>query len=331
MVGKAWLWGAAVLAASVGTAAAAPQTVRVAIGGRALVTYLPFTLADTLGYFKDAGIAADINDFKGGSQAVEALVGGSVEMAVGAYEHTLVLQSKGIAIKAVALLNNSYGAVIALKPALAKTYKSPADLAGLKFGVTAPGSSSALALELLLAKANLPITKIAIVGIGGGQGALVAGKSGELDGVSQFDPVVTPLLRDGDFTAIVDTRNADGMKFLYGGYIAGSAALTTATYIADHRATVQSFATAVVRALKWLQTASPADVSKAVPAAYYGNERALYEQEVALNHPSFSPDGVIPSDAARNTWRVLSEYGPLKGVPPVDFEKGFDNSFVSAR
>lgn len=282
-----------------------PESVRVAIGGRALITYLPFTLAEQLGYFKDAGIVVSISDFQGGSQSVEALVGGSADMAIGAYEHTLVLQAKGIALETVALLNDSYGAVIALKPALAKTYKAPADLKGLKFGVTAPGSSSALALELLLAKGDLPITAVSVIGIGAGPGAIAAGKAGQLDGVSQFDPVITPLVRDGDVVPIVDIRTADGMKYLYGGPIAGSSVLTTVAFAASHE-----------------------DVAKAVPATYYGADRALYMQEIDLNRASFSHDGIVPRDAAANTLKVLTTYGPLKGKS-VAIDKSYDNSFVS--
>src|SRR5271154_4251792 len=125
-------------------AQAPPTTVSVGIGGQSLITYLPFALAEHLGYFKAADLTIEINDFQGGSKSIEALVGGSVDVAVAAFEHALVLQSKGIELKAIALFNLSYGVVLALKPTLAGTYRSPADLKGLKFGVTAPGSAAAL-------------------------------------------------------------------------------------------------------------------------------------------------------------------------------------------
>jgi NitT/TauT family transport system substrate-binding protein len=307
----------------------ADEPVRVAIGGRSLITYLPFTLADQLGYFKAEGVAIRISDFKGGSQAVEALVGGSADIAIGAHEHTLVIQAKGIELRDVALLNLSYGAVIALKPALAKQYKTPADLKGMKFGVTAPGSASALALELLLAKDKVPVTAISIIGIGAAAGAVATAKSGELDGVAQFDPIVTQLIHDGDMVPIVDTRTAEGMKYLYGGNIAGSAVLTTPKFIAEHRASVQGFVTAIMHALKWLHTASADDVAKTVPASYYGPDLELYKQSVDRNRAAFDTDGSIPLDAVKNIYRVLAEYGPLKGAPDVDIDKSYDNSFTA--
>jgi sulfonate transport system substrate-binding protein len=320
-----------VLAPSLSASAQTAQTVSVAIGGRGLVTYLPLTLADQLGYFKDAGINVQINDFAGGAKSIEALVGGSADIAIGAYEHTLVLQHKGVSIKAIALFNRSYGAVIALKPALAKTYKSPADLKGLKMGVTTPGSSGALAVAILLSKANLPPSAVSIIGIGGGPGALAAIKSGQLDGVGQFDPVITEAIHDGDMVPIVDTRTKKGMDYLYGGYIAASSVLTTPKFIKERPAAAKAFAGAIARAVEWLDKATPAQVAATVPAAYLGNNRALYEEAVAKAKPTFTSDGAIPADAAENTYKVLSTFGPLRGVKGIDINASYDNSFVRAK
>ena len=57
--------------------------------------YLPLALTEKLGFFKEQGLNVEINDFKGGSQSLTALVGGSVDVVTGAYEHTLRMQAKG--------------------------------------------------------------------------------------------------------------------------------------------------------------------------------------------------------------------------------------------
>src|SRR6478672_11499333 len=64
-------------------------TVRVAVGGQTQFIYLPLTLADQLGYFKDEGLSVEISDLRGGSEALAALLGGSVDMVTGFYEHTI--------------------------------------------------------------------------------------------------------------------------------------------------------------------------------------------------------------------------------------------------
>ncbi len=69
--------------------------VTIAVGGKAGLHYLPLTIAQQLGYFRDEGIAVEISDFAGGSKSIEALIGGSADMVCGGYEHVIRLQGKG--------------------------------------------------------------------------------------------------------------------------------------------------------------------------------------------------------------------------------------------
>jgi len=71
------------------------KDVHVAVGGKASLYYLPLTIAEQLGYFKEEGLNLTISDFAGGSQALRAVVGGSADVVSGAYEHTLNMQPKG--------------------------------------------------------------------------------------------------------------------------------------------------------------------------------------------------------------------------------------------
>ena len=122
--------------------------VKLGIGSKIQIPYLAVNIAEHKGYFKEQGLTVEFNDFGGGgSDSLKALVSGSVDFIAGAYEHTLYLQARGQTITSVALQNNSFGVVIALSKEKAAAYKSPKDLVGLKIGVTAPGSSSALALS----------------------------------------------------------------------------------------------------------------------------------------------------------------------------------------
>ena len=85
------------------------------VGGKGLLYYLPLTLAEQLGYFKEQGLNVTINDFAGGAQSLQALVGGSVDVVAGAYEHTIRMQAKGQDIKAVIELGRFPGIVLGVK------------------------------------------------------------------------------------------------------------------------------------------------------------------------------------------------------------------------
>ena len=70
------------------------KDVHIAVGGKAALYYLPLTIAEQKGYFKDEGLNVKISDFAGGSQSLQAVVGGSADVVSGAFEHTINMQSK---------------------------------------------------------------------------------------------------------------------------------------------------------------------------------------------------------------------------------------------
>ena len=93
-VGVATL-GMAGMANSAWAQALEKQKVSIAVGGKNLFYYLPLTIAEQQGYFKDEGLQVEISDFAGGAKALQALVGGSADVVSGAYEHTINMQAKG--------------------------------------------------------------------------------------------------------------------------------------------------------------------------------------------------------------------------------------------
>jgi len=48
--------------------------VRIAVGGQNQMVYLPTTLAQELGFYRDEGVEVELQDFAGGSKALQALV-----------------------------------------------------------------------------------------------------------------------------------------------------------------------------------------------------------------------------------------------------------------
>ena len=207
-------------------AAAGPKPeqdkVVIAVGGRSLFYYLPLTLADRLGYFKDEGLNVEIADFPGGAKALQAMIGGSADVVSGAYEHVIDMHAKGIEVQEFVVQDRYNGIVVGLSKEKARAYKSPKDLRGLKIGVTAPGSSTNFLINALLARDGLAPDAVSIIGVGASSGAVAAMQKGQIDGLSNLDPVITRLEKSGDLVPVVDTRTAAAMKDVYGGaYAAG--------------------------------------------------------------------------------------------------------------
>ncbi|OYX82898.1 MAG: ABC transporter substrate-binding protein, partial [Azorhizobium sp. 32-67-21] len=121
------------------------------VGGKPLLYYLPLTIAERNGYFKEEGLDVSINDFGGGAKSLQALIGGSVDVVTGAYEHTIRMQAKGQDIVSTIELGRYPGIVLVVRKDKAEQYKAIKDLKGAKIGVTAPGSSTNFFVNFLLA------------------------------------------------------------------------------------------------------------------------------------------------------------------------------------
>src|SRR5579883_1940778 len=94
-------------------------SITLGVGGKQLLYYLPLTIAERKGYFREEGLNVTIVDFKGGSQSLQALMGGSADVVTGAYEHTIRMQVKGQDIRVLIELGRFPGIALAVKKELA--------------------------------------------------------------------------------------------------------------------------------------------------------------------------------------------------------------------
>ena len=299
----------------------------IGVGGKPLFYYLPLTIAEQKGYFKAEGLDVEIQDFPGGAKALQALIGGSVDVVSGAYEHTITQQAKGQNIEALVLQGKYSAIVLGMNKAKAAQYKSPADLKGMKIGVTAPGSSTNMFVNVLLAKAGLKPDAVATVGVGATAGAVAIMQRGEIDALANLDPVISQLESGGDFVAVVDTSTAKGMQDVYGGAYAAGCIYVPVEFVKKYPNTAQAVVNAMMRALRFIQASTPDQIVAAVPATYYA-DKALYKAALEKNLEGFKHDGIIGMDAAQNVYRDLKSFDPGVQTATVDLAKTIDMSFA---
>jgi NitT/TauT family transport system substrate-binding protein len=70
-------------------------------------------------YFKQQGLSVDSTAFASGTAALQSLVGGGAEVAEGAYEHTLRMQTKGINLTCLVPFGRYPGNVLVVRKSLA--------------------------------------------------------------------------------------------------------------------------------------------------------------------------------------------------------------------
>ena len=312
--------------------AAKPEKTRVtiAVGGKAALYYLPLTLAEQLGYFRDAGLEVRILDFPGGAKALQAMMGGSADVVSGGYDHTIVMQARGQKLSAFVLQGATPAISLVVSQEKAATWRGPQDLKRMKIGVTAPGSSTNMFVNALLARGGLTHDEVSIIGVGTGQSAVAAMHAGHLDALANVEPAISMLVRDGKAVEVIETLSVQGSRDLYGAALPSGSLYAKRDFIEDNPNTVQALAVAMVRALRWLANASDEEVADTVPGHYLLGDRSLYLAALKRQRPGYSRDGRVPPEAARAMLKALSGFHEPISKRKIDLERTYTNRFVEA-
>ena len=304
------------------------KKVTIAVGGKNLLYYLPLTIAEQRGYFKDEGLDVEIVDFAGGARALQAVVGGSADVVSGAFEHNINMQAKGQPMRAFVLQGRAPQIVLAVSTKAMPNYKTVADLKGKKIGVTAPGSSTNIMANYVLAQHGLKPSDVSFVGVGAAQGAVAALRAGQIDAMSNLDPVITILTRGNDIRIISDTRDVAEADKVFGGPMPAGTLYAPVAFIEKNPNTVQALTNAIVRANKWIQQAGPSDIVKSVPESYLLGDRAVYIDAFMKAKPALSPDGMIPEQGPATALRALTSIDPAIADAKIDLKSVYTNEFV---
>ncbi|HYJ17732.1 MAG TPA: ABC transporter substrate-binding protein [Burkholderiales bacterium] len=321
----------AVVLAGAGPAAAEPDQARVtiAVGGKPSLYYLPLTLAERLGYFTDEGLQVEIVDFAGGAKALQAMMGGSADVVCGGFDHVVLMRAKGQKLKAFALQVATPALSLGIATKLAANYRSPKDLKGMKIGVSAPGSSTHIFVNHLLASAGLAPDDVSIIGVGTGPAAAAAMQAGHLDAIANIEPTMTLLEESGAIRVMVETVSVKGATAVFGTPLPAGSLYTREEFVKSNPGTVQALTNAMVRSLKWLQKAGPDEVAATVPPEYLAGDRKLYLAGLRKMRESYSKDGLYSPAAVSAQLKVLAAFEPSVRDAAMDPAAAYTNEYVN--
>lgn len=304
------------------------RKITISVGGKAAFLCLPLTITEQLGYFKAEGLNVTIADFETGALALQALTAKSAEVCSAGFEHTIHLQSSQQMVQSFVLQGRAPQIAFGIATRDLPAYKSIADLKGKKIGIPAFSSSSAMMASLVLAQGGLKTSDVSFTVVGDSDSAHSALRSGQIDAISNTDPLMTMLEQKGEVKIISDARTLKGTAELFGGPMPAACLLAPLDFIRKNPATCQALANAMVRGLKWLQTAGPGDIIKTVPENYLLGDRGLYIASFNKVRESISLDGILADDAPRTALKVLSRFDAGIVANKIDLSKTYTNEFA---
>jgi NitT/TauT family transport system substrate-binding protein len=309
--------------------AAAQSKITIAVGGGACLCYLPTVLAKQLGEFDKAGLAVELVDLKGGSDALKAVLGGSADVVSGYFDHCVNLAAKKQELQAFVVYDRYPGLVLVVSPSHNGEIKSIKDLAGKKVGVSAPGSSTDFFLKYLLKKNGLDPAGTSVIGVGLGATAVAAMEQGQIDAAVMLDPSVTVLQGSHpDLRILSDTRTQKDTLSVFGGEYPGGALYSTAAWVASHGKDVQALTNAILNTLAWIHSHSPEDVMAKMPPEMVGKNKELYLAALKNTIPMYSETGKMDPKGAEAVLAVFSESSPEVARANVDVLKTYTNKYV---
>ena len=302
--------------------------IMLAVDGRAALYYLPLTIAEQLGYFRNEGLELQIVEAGSTSAALQAVTSGAADVCSGAYEQTLNLQSKNQMFQSFVVQGRAPQIAFGVSTKFMPGHKLVSELKGKKIGVSAVGAPSHMVASRVLVQGGLKPDEVSFVAVGMGANALQAMRTGQIDAMCNIEPLITTMEQKGEIKVISDTRTLKGTAAVFGGPMPAACLYAATEFVRKNPNTCQAMANAIVHGLKWLQTAGPGDIIKTVPESYFLNDRGVYLASFEKVRESLSPDGLMPDDGPRTALRAMAEFDSSVKADRIRLSRTFTNEFA---
>jgi len=303
-------------------------TIKLMVGGIDKQIYLPYQLAESLGFYKKHGVNVELStEQDGGVGAEDAVISGQVEMAGAWYVHAIDFQQHGKNVIGIVQLGNAPGERIMC--AKGSNIKSPEDWKGKAVGVTDIGSGTDDLMRYVSSRSNMTTKDYTTVAAHAGQTMIAALKFGKIVCGITTQPTVNAIEKlDVGYSAI-DLSTGDGVKQWLGGYWPTASVLARGDWVEKNKETTQKFVTAMVETMRWIDTHSAAEIADKMPKDFVSNPLSTKEEYVkalAKDKGQFIADGMMPDGGPKTVFDVEKAAGKIKAE--VDLAKTFTNEFA---
>src|SRR5258708_30319400 len=310
------------------SSASSLPTVSLMVGGIDKQIYLPYELAQQLGFYKKYGVNVTLStEQNGGVGAETAMASGQVDMAGAWYVHTIDFQLKGKNVIDVAQLSGAPGEGEMCANGSGVT--SPAGWRGKIVGVTDIGSGTDDLTLYLAARYHLSSTQFTRVAAGNGDTMISAIQHHRIACGMTTQPTVQAIEKRGVGYSAIDLATTGGVQRWMGGFWPTASVLAQASWVNSHQATVQKVDDALVATMHWIHTHSAAQIAAHLPADLVSNSlvtRTDYVTALATDKAQFLPDGMMPANGPQTVFAVEKLAGKITG--PVNLATTYTNSYV---
>lgn len=240
--------------------------------------WAPAYLAQTLGFFAEEGLDAEFQTVSG-TDATAPVLSGDAQFCLKGVETALMVNESGQPMKIVASTTQKY------PYSLIGASEEYSTLESLRGGVVAGGQSAnsgpySFAMACMNNAGLTPDTDVSVITMASTAYA-AAINSGEIQAAVSANPWSAKKLQEAGGVVIVDGTDDAAIAD-----IIGSASyelfvlMTSDEYIASNPETVQKVMNAVVKAMQWMETATPEEIAENLLPLFDGaDEELLYDAQ----------------------------------------------------
>lgn len=270
------------------------------------------------GSFDRAGVHVDKYCFSGGAQAIQALVGRSVDVHIGSYELVLRQRARGFNIKAYGQIYDGMSYELVTKTN--SRFRSVADLRGQTLGITAAGTLSDTALRLALTAAHLnPDRDVQVIGAGAGTTMYAALETNRIAAGMLAEPTTTQLVADGEYRVLWSPTLP----------YPGNVLMANANWVDQHRAAMHAML-AVLRSVYARTKQDPSSAIAPLSKDFDTIAPRIMLQAIQHQLKHVPPDLTVSRKGAAVVLDLELKTGDIKA--PIAYGTAVDNALVlSAR
>jgi len=298
------------------------------VGGIDKQIYLPYQLAQNLGFYKKYGVNVQLStESAGGVGAEDALASGQVNMAGAWYVHTIDFQQHGKDVIGVVQLSGAPGEREMCAKGSGIT--SPAQWAGKAVGVTSLGSGTD-DLTLYMAKRfGVSSSQFTRLGVGAGSTFLAALQHGKITCGMTTQPTVNAIEKQDVGYSAFDLATPAGVKKWLGGFWPTASVLVQRSWADSNKDSVQKVVNALVATMHWIHTHTAAQIADKMPTDFVSNQlttKADYANALAKDKNQFLPNGIMPATGPKVVFDVEKFAGKITGN--VNLPSTYTNAYA---
>ena len=277
-----------------------------------LLCGVPYEVARSSGLFKNHGLDVELVYTRGGSAAMQALVGGAVDYAATSLDVALTAYANvGADIRRFAVTGRLPLFAVITAPRTAAQITTIKNLEGKTVAVSGLGNADHALILFLLKQTNADVSKVQFAAMG--VNLLEALRQGQIDAGLVQEPALSVLQRSGARVLVNAMDNADAKKYLGGGYEFMGMSVR-GKELEQRKPEMIQITRALADALKQLHTMSGDQLVAALPKEMTtGLDLKEFGEILGRYRDSLYPDNVkIDLDAARRVVQSLIVGGLLK-------------------